>query len=915
MLFKTPNVFTCPIKGCLKTFKRRGNWTAHLRKQHPDFSLTGPAAPPPVDPASPPLDDVEMLPLADLLDSDSDSEAGDDGDHDGSGLNEDDIDNALDDALRAMLGISLRSFSPNRLHLHDSDNSDDSESEYKDLPALVDFENPDDDDNDNDDSSESEYEDLPALVDFEDDDEDNDYEPDEGDSDSDSDSDDEDEDEDEDDDEDEDEDEDNGDDADGKDEDGNGHNDKHVNDHDVDDNEDNGSGKGKDKEQDTDSDNNIYCASEVIPLALEMALRGVVAKLLDVNGNPEHESNVGEEDNGGASSSRPASDTGTAANPSFRDQFPVTYKVHKLISARPCDESGVYLEDGETPAPTTPSTPVNDWSPYKDRLQFEVADFLYTQNQTSGAKIDRLMELWAAAVLPHGETPPFRNHDDLYNTIDQTQLGDVRWRSFEMYRDVREIVKNMLANPDFKTQIDYAPVQEFNEDGVRQFRNFMSGDWAWAQADIIAEDPSTHSAAFVPIILGSDKTTVSVATGQNEYYPLYVSIGNIHNTTHRAHRNGVAVAGFLAIPKTKRKYADSVEYRKFRRQLFHSSISRILQSLKAGMTTPEVVLCGDGHFRKVIYGLGPYIADYPEQALLASIVQGWYPVCLADKSNLNEKNKPLRSREGTETLVLEKDLGELWDDYGIVGDVIPFTNDFPRADIHEIMAPDILHQLIKGTFKDHLIMWVEALLFATHGKARALEILSDIDRRYVYCTGFIPAPQPDSPSTPSPSRERMPPVILDGSSPRSSSSRVSSWSSRSTVQDTAAASYMSVENQLERGRRLAQMHVYNMRYLACNHHWGPFLPFSDGRRAMDAAAGDNELLQPILALFRITQNSDLVHTHDDNDEGLEEDVERGWLGGEEEEQEQEERECVICQSIQSMRRIPRGPNISMRGRR
>lgn len=43
------------------------------------------------------------------------------------------------------------------------------------------------------------------------------------------------------------------------------------------------------------------------------------------------------------------------------------------------------------------------------------------------------------------------------------------------------------------------------------------------------------------------------------------------------------------------------------------------------MTTPEVVKCPDGHFRRAIYGLGPYIADYPEQVWLAAIVQGWCP--------------------------------------------------------------------------------------------------------------------------------------------------------------------------------------------------------------------------------------------------------------------------------------------------
>src|SRR6266436_2573233 len=69
--------------------------------------------------------------------------------------------------------------------------------------------------------------------------------------------------------------------------------------------------------------------------------------------------------------------------------------------------------------------------------------------------------------------------------------------------------------------------------------------------DEIAKDNETHGAMFVPIILGSDKTTVSGATGQTEYNPLYASIGTVHNNVRWAHHNAVSIIGFLAIPKSE----------------------------------------------------------------------------------------------------------------------------------------------------------------------------------------------------------------------------------------------------------------------------------------------------------------------------------------------------------------------------
>ena len=148
---------------------------------------------------------------------------------------------------------------------------------------------------------------------------------------------------------------------------------------------------------------------------------------------------------------------------------------------------------------------------------------------------------------------------------------------------------------------------------------------------------------LVPIIAGSDKTTVSVATGHQEYHPLYISTGNITNTMRRSHAVGMEPVALLPIPKSKiigmhdsefsvsflfsasKKHRKRLEYQTFCRQLYHSCLEKVFSVLRPSMTEPEVVMCPDGHFRRAVFSLGPYIADYPEQVWLAGIVQNWCP--------------------------------------------------------------------------------------------------------------------------------------------------------------------------------------------------------------------------------------------------------------------------------------------------
>ncbi len=115
--------------------------------------------------------------------------------------------------------------------------------------------------------------------------------------------------------------------------------------------------------------------------------------------------------------------------------------------------------------------------------------------------------------------------------------------------------------------------------------------------------------------------------------------------------------------------------------------------------------------------------------------------------NLDNEGE-LRFRQLSEIAREYFDDNVLWDTFGLAPDVTvslhqrpkysvtshlsseqPYTSYFPRADIHELISPDILHQLIKGTFKDHLVAWVEDYLTLTHGLVEAKRIMDDIDRR------------------------------------------------------------------------------------------------------------------------------------------------------------------------------------------
>ena len=120
--------------------------------------------------------------------------------------------------------------------------------------------------------------------------------------------------------------------------------------------------------------------------------------------------------------------------------------------------------------------------------------------------------------------------------------------------------------------------------------------------------------------------------------------------------------------------------------------------------------------------------------------------CASSPDDLDQKDPLLWSSEHTSACKESFDSKTLWEKYGIVDTVIVslilptslvcqyfsspsqlFTEYFPHADIYELITPDLLHQLIKGVFKDHLIDWVCEYLVHEYRKAKANLVLDEID--------------------------------------------------------------------------------------------------------------------------------------------------------------------------------------------
>ncbi|KZT33782.1 hypothetical protein SISSUDRAFT_992677, partial [Sistotremastrum suecicum HHB10207 ss-3] len=297
------------------------------------------------------------------------------------------------------------------------------------------------------------------------------------------------------------------------------------------------------------------------------------------------------------------------------------------------------------------------------------------------------------------------------------------------YRNVIDVVKHLFGSPKFETCMSYASEEHYSAPGYQsRLYNEMNTGKFWTRTQLKLPESST----VIPLLISTDKTVLARFGNQNAY-PVYLSIGNIDKDVRKRPSSGAwCLIGFLPVGKFDDETLSNPAARKARFRLFHAAMRKILRPLiKAGtdgvdMTDPI------GYVRHCYPVLAVYPCDYPEQTLVCCTRYGTTcPICDTVKTDFT-KNRKGKRRKQDETLTClrkaggcetDKEAYEALDEHDLVFVPCPFWADFPHTNIHGVTTPDILHQLYQGMIK-HVIGWLKKIVGVAELNNRFMRIPS-----------------------------------------------------------------------------------------------------------------------------------------------------------------------------------------------
>lgn len=222
---------------------------------------------------------------------------------------------------------------------------------------------------------------------------------------------------------------------------------------------------------------------------------------------------------------------------------------------------------------------------------------------------------------------------------------------------------------------------------------------------------------------------------------MYLSLANVEKHVRRQPKHrAMLLLGYL--PVDNLECFSETRRGEAKQQLFHRSMQSLLAPLvNAGQDGMKMV-CADGKIRMVYPIVAAYIADHPEQCLVACCRQNRCPQCLVQHNRRGESldHPEVNSDHRDPVSVLmnihayQANKQNSVDKDGIRTSVYtPFWSGLPFCNIFKSFPPDLLHQVHKGVFKDHIVEWCSKLATPSELDERFKRMPSHTGLRHFSC--------------------------------------------------------------------------------------------------------------------------------------------------------------------------------------